>query len=150
MTQPYCSEFKPGKYRVGRIPHGQDLIASIEMISMEHSIQMATFSLIGAVMSATLGAYDQKQQVYVTFKEERPLELITCIGNISLKEGKPFVHAHILLADEQGKTLGGHLFSETLIYAGEICIQEMIGEPLKREYDTTTGLMLWPAQAPDQ
>ncbi len=146
MLTPSCREFKAGRYFVGRIPHGQDLIGSIELICEEHGIQMATFSLIGAVMSATVGAYDQKQQVYVTFKEEKPLEIVTCVGNISLKEGKPFVHAHILLADEHGKILGGHLFSETLIYAGEICLQEITGKALKRRYDETTGLMLWEAE----
>lgn len=104
---------------------------------------MATFSVIGAVSSATIGAYDQKQQVYVTSKEEAPLEIVSCIGNVSLKDGKPFIHAHILLADEQGKTIGGHLFSETIIYAGEINLQELTGKPMERTYDNDTGLMLW-------
>ena len=68
---------------------------------------------------------------------------MSCIGNVSLKDGKPFIHAHILLADEQGKTIGGHLFSETIIYAGEINLQELTGKPMKRTYDSNTGLMLW-------
>jgi len=104
---------------------------------------MATFSMIGAVSSATIGAYDQKQQVYITFTEKAPFEILSCIGNISLKDGKPFVHAHILLGDEKGKTIGGHLFSEPLIFAGEIEIQELKGKPMERAYDSTTGLMLW-------
>jgi uncharacterized protein len=138
------SEFKPGRCLVGRLPHGQDLIHSIEAMCREASMCMAAFSLIGAVSSVTFGAYDQKQQVYVTMKEDAALEIISCTGNVSLKEGHPFVHAHILLADEQGKSLGGHLFSETIVYAGEICLQELVGPPLERVYDQTTGLMLWP------
>ena len=104
---------------------------------------MATFSAIGAVTSVTLGVYDQKQQVYVTHAKEAPLEIVNCKGNISLKDGLPVVHAHILLADMHGKTIGGHLFSETIIYAGEIDLLELAGKPLERAYDTTTGLMLW-------
>ena len=137
------TEFKTGRYLVGRLPHGEDLLQSIERICESYGIRMATFTLIGAVSSATIGAYDQKQQVYVTMKKDTPLEIVTCLGNVSLKEGQPFVHAHILLGDEAGSTLGGHLFSETLIYAGEIHIQELIGAPLNRTYDETTGLMLW-------
>ena len=128
---------------MGRLPQGGDLINSIEEFCKKALVQMATFSVIGAVSSATIGAYDQKQQVYVTFKEEAPLEIVSCIGNVSLKDGKPFIHAHILLADEQGKTIGGHLFSETIIYAGEINLQELTGKPMERTYDNNTGLMLW-------
>ena len=143
MKELSCFEFKQGRIFAGRLPHGGDLINSIEEFCKKVSIQMATFSVIGAVSSVTIGAYDQKQQVYVTFKEEAPLEIVSCMGNVSLKDGKPFIHAHILLADEQGKTIGGHLFSETIIFAGEINLQELTGKPMKRTYDNDTGLMLW-------
>ena len=143
MNELSCFEFQQGRIFVGRLPHGEDLINSIEEFCKKALIQMATFSVIGAVSSATIGAYDQKQQVYVTSKEEAPLEIVSCIGNVSLKDGKPFIHAHILLADEQGKTIGGHLFSETIIYAGEINLQELTGKPMERTYDNNTGLMLW-------
>ena len=143
MKELSCSKFQQGRIFIGSLPQGGDLINSIEEFCKKALIQMATFSVIGAVSSATIGAYDQKQQVYVTFKEEAPLEIVSCIGNVSLKDGKPFIHAHILLADEQGKTIGGHLFSETIIYAGEINLQELTGKPMKRTYDSNTGLMLW-------
>ena len=143
MTKIACSEFKPGRRFVCRLPHGKDLITSIEDFCIELSIQMATFSIIGAVSSVTFGAYDQKQQVYVTVTEEAPLEIVNCIGNVSLKDGDPVVHAHIVLGDKQGKTIGGHLFSETILFVGEIDLQELTGKPLERVYDDTTGLMLW-------
>jgi predicted DNA-binding protein with PD1-like motif len=139
------TEFGTGRHMVGRLPHGRDLLQTIEGMSEKSGIRMATFTLIGAVSSATIGAYDQTQQVYVTVKKEMPLEILTCLGNISLKKGDPFVHAHIILSDEESNTLGGHLFSETIIYAGEIHIQELTGVPLNREHDETTGLMLWGA-----
>ena len=142
-TQPSFTEFKHGRFFVGRLPHGEDLLQSIEALCKKSSIQMAIFSVIGAVSSATIGAYDQDQQVYVTFKEESPLEIVTCSGNVSLKEGQSFVHAHIMLADEQGKPLGGHLFPGSIIYAGEMHLQELTGDPLERVHDETTGLMLW-------
>ncbi len=143
MTKLACSEFKPGRRFVCRLPHGKDLITSIEDFCIESSIQMATFSIIGAVSSVTFGAYDQKQQAYVTFMEEAPLEIVNCFGNVSLKDGDPVVHAHIVLGDKHGKTMGGHLFSETILFAGEIDLQELTGKPLERDYDDTTGLMLW-------
>ena len=66
MKKLVGSEFQPGRYIVGRLPYGEDLISAIENLCKSSSIQMAIFSLIGAVSSYTIGTYDQKQQVYVT------------------------------------------------------------------------------------
>lgn len=128
---------------MGRLAHGEDILSSMEAFCARHSIQAGVFSLIGAVSSATIGAYDQKQQVYVTVKEDRELEILSCTGNISLKEGKPFAHAHVVLGDHAGATIGGHLFSPTIVFAGEIHMIELVGTPLERTYDDVTGLMLW-------
>ncbi len=143
MDNVICSEMKRGRHFIGRLPHGKDLIASVEAFCEKNEIQMGTFSIIGALSSMTIGAYDQKQQVYVTFKKEMEFEIVSCIGNISLKDGKPFVHAHIILGDGKGETTGGHLFSESIVFAGEIDILEFSGKPFERMHDQTTGLMLW-------
>ena len=128
---------------LARLPHGRDFVKSVEDFCLENAITVGVFSVIGAVMSATMGSYDQNQQVYVTFKKDEPLEIVHCTGNVSLKDGKVAVHAHGVFADMNGQTTGGHVFSETVVYAGEIYIQELLGKPLEREYDERTGLSLW-------
>jgi predicted DNA-binding protein with PD1-like motif len=135
--------YQAGRCFIERLPHGKDLITSIESFCRDQGVNLGTFSLIGAVTSVTLGAYDQRQQVYVSDQQTAPLEILSCSGNISLKGGVPFVHAHAVLGKEDGSTLGGHLFSDTLIFAGEIYIQEWLGPPLVRQHDNETGLMLW-------
>ena len=137
------SVFDAGRCMLSRLPHGKDLIGAVESFCVQNEIQTAVFFVIGAVMSATLGSYDQDQQVYVTYKKEEPLEIVSCTGNVSLKDGQVAVHAHAVLADVDGRTTGGHLFSETVIYAGEMYLQELLGRPPEREYDETTGLRLW-------
>jgi predicted DNA-binding protein with PD1-like motif len=137
------SPFEIGRCMLGRLPYGKDFVNTIEDFCVQNSIQTGVFSVIGAVMSVTLGSYDQNQQVYVTFKREGPLEIVHCTGNVSLKDGKVAVHAHAVLADMNGQTIGGHIFSETVVYAGEIHVQELLGKPLEREYDEKTGLSLW-------
>jgi len=136
-------EIKPEKHYIGRLPHQKDLITAIQDFCRNTRIKTAWFSVIGAVSSATLGYYDQKQMVYVTTKTDRHLEIVSCSGNISPKEGAPFVHAHAVMADEKGNTVGGHLFSETIVFAGELHIQSFSGVVLERDYDSQTGLMLW-------
>lgn len=138
-----ASEFKAGRCMLGRLPSRKDLVRAVEDFCADHSVQTAVFSIIGSVTSATLGSYDQKQQVYVTFKRDEALEIVDCTGNVSLKDGKPAVHAHGVFADMNGQTMGGHIFSETIIFAGEIYLQELLGSPLTRRHDEETGLYLW-------
>jgi hypothetical protein len=135
--------FEAGRCILSRLPHGKDLIRTLEDFCVQNSIQTAVFTVIGAVKSATLGSYDQDQQVYVTYKKEEPLEIVNCTGNVSLKDGQVAVHAHAVLADMDGQTIGGHIFSDTVIYAGEMYIRELLGTPPERKYDETTGLPLW-------
>src|SRR6056297_234544 len=106
METMTCREFTLGRWLMGRLPHGRDMVTAIEEYCTENDIQTAVFSAIGAVSSATLGAYDQKQQVYVTFKKTGNLEILSCLGNVSLKEGRPMAHAHVTLATEDGATVG--------------------------------------------
>ncbi len=143
MDRISCSTFETGRCMLGRLPYGKDFVETIEEFCVQNSIQTGVFSVIGAVMSVTLGSYDQNQQVYVTVKKEEPLEIVHCTGNVSLKDGKVTGHAHGVFADMNGQTTGGHIFSETVVYAGEIYIQELLGTPLEREYDDRTGLSLW-------
>lgn len=111
-------------------------------IVTESAIQTARFSFTGAVSKYTIGTYDPGQQVYVTFSNTSFREVTECCGNISLNEGKPHVFGSIVLCDQQGAVEGGRLFSETIVYAGEIIIEELLGPPLKRLYDPDTGLVL--------
>jgi len=146
MKMKIYSAYERGRLLLGRLSHGRDIIPAVEHFCRDMSIQMATFSIIGAVSSVTLGGYDQKQQVYVTYREEGPFEIASCSGSVSLKDGQPFIQANMIIWDERGKIICGHLFSETIIFAGEVELQELIGNPLKREFDTTTGLFLWKSE----
>ncbi len=118
-------------YRIGRvffesIPIDSDLIAYIKTLCLNQSIQIARFKVIGIVASATIGVYDQKQQVYVTHVEKKATEMISCVGHVAWNEEKPQIAAKIILADQQGQVTGGHLFSLTLVQEAEIDLQELI------------------------
>jgi uncharacterized protein len=65
------------------------------------------------------------------------------VGNISLKDGNPMVHAHITLADEAGKAYGGHLIPGTVVFACEFILQVFEQPLLERGFDEATGLPLW-------
>jgi predicted DNA-binding protein with PD1-like motif len=65
------------------------------------------------------------------------------MGNVSIKEGKPFLHLHIVVSDTDLRCWGGHLFPGSAVFAAEAHIQELEGGQRVRMPDATTGLALW-------
>lgn len=136
-------EFNTGRRLVGALKKGADLIGAVERFCRAASVRTARFSVWGAVSGFTVGVYDPTQQVYVTHSETAPREVVSCTGTVSQEDGRPAVHARIILADAEGGLTGGRLFSDTRIFAAEIVLDELLGPPLERGYDSDTGMMLW-------
>ena len=107
------------------------------------TIQLGRIEAFGAVQKARLGFYHQKTRKYQSFVLDRPFEITKLIGNISLKEGKSIVHAHITLAGEDGSAYGGHLLPGTIVFACEFIVQVFEGPIFQRGLDLKTGLPLW-------
>ncbi|OGN97212.1 MAG: hypothetical protein A2Z77_06500 [Chloroflexi bacterium RBG_13_51_36] len=140
--QKSLCEYNTNKELIVRLKHGADLIQSITELARNRGIEAGSFTAIGALQRARLGYYDQKNHEYREIKIDSPHEMASCVGNISLKDGEPFVHAHAVLADETGGTRGGHL-SGGIVFAAEVHLRQLEGPRLEREYDEATGLSLW-------
>lgn len=138
----FVRELDREKSIVARFDYGADLVESITDLAEKMEIRTGIFSAIGALQKAEIGYYDQETYEYHGNLIDAPMELVSCSGNISIRDEKPFVHAHASLADRNGKVLGGHLQSG-VIFAAEVYIQELKGEVLVRSHDPVTDLYLW-------
>jgi predicted DNA-binding protein with PD1-like motif len=134
-----------GKNLVVRAKHDSDIVEFLTELAKKNRILAATFTAIGALKYAKLGFYDQETHEYLETLLSSPQEIASCIGNISVKEGEPFVHAHAVLADRDGNTKAGHLL-EGKVFAVEIHLTELLGTKIVRKKDTVTGLSLWDTQ----
>lgn len=130
----------------GRLTHGADLLNELTQICEQNSITFGRVEAIGAVKKAKIGYYNTDTFKYEYHELDQALEILNLTGNISLKDGKPMVHAHVTLADNQSRAFGGHLCPETIVFACEYVIEQFEGEPFSRGYDKETGLPLWPAE----
>jgi predicted DNA-binding protein with PD1-like motif len=136
------TKFKIKRNFLVRVKHDSDFLQFLEELARKEKIITASFTAIGALKWATIGFYDQEKHEYQKIKIDSPSEIVCCIGNLSLKDKKPFVHAHAVLADSNGNTKGGHLL-EGKVFAAEIHLYELDGIGLERKYDKITGLSLW-------
>jgi predicted DNA-binding protein with PD1-like motif len=134
--------FKQGRCLLVRLDHGADIVKQILDILDKEKIEAAAFCAIGALAEAEIAYYDQVSHEYRKISINEPAELVSCTGNVSLRDGRPFLHAHAALALSDGRVMGGHLTSGQ-VFAAEAFVQELLGDPLVREYDSATGLYLW-------
>ncbi|MCJ7445716.1 MAG: DUF296 domain-containing protein [Methanotrichaceae archaeon] len=91
---------------------------------------------------ADLTFYDQSSLEYKKIIIQGPVEIASRFGNISRKDDKPLVHVHAILTDWRGNLKGGHLMKGQ-IFAAELLIQELAGQPMVRKRDLITGLYFW-------
>ncbi|GLI38528.1 DNA-binding protein [Geobacter hydrogenophilus] len=128
---------------MGKLPHQADLIDALTETARANGIRAGAIQVVGALQRAKLGFYDQWSKTYREIPFAKPLEIVSGMGNISLRDGKPFVHLHLSLSDEEGKVFGGHALEGCTIFAAEYAIMPLPGSAPVRTFDETTGLFLW-------
>jgi predicted DNA-binding protein with PD1-like motif len=132
-----------GRAFVGRLETGSDLVQEVERFCAEQGITAAQVTVIGAVRRARYAYYEQDDHRYNELESATHHEVVGFVGNISLRDGRPFLHAHATLADADGATVGGHLLPGCEVFAGEVMIRELGDVWLVRMHDDETGLALW-------
>ena len=141
-THTHC-EYLPGRHIIGQLPHGEDLITALMSLAEKAAVSTALFSIVGSVSMATYGVFDQAQQVYITDQRETSFDMVSCSGSLCRQLNETAVHVHAVIIDNDGRATGGRIFSPTRIFAAEVALTELKRPQLLREYDPTTGLMLY-------
>ncbi|MGZ8563112.1 MAG: PPC domain-containing DNA-binding protein [Candidatus Limnocylindria bacterium] len=136
-------EASAGRAFVGRLEAGDDLVEEIEHLCAEYEVRAAWVSVIGAVRHASFAYYDQEDRRYIELDSDEHHELFGCVGNISVRDGRAFLHAHAGFAARHGGTVAGHLLPGCEVFVAEVTIREMTGVELNRTPDEVTGLSLW-------
>jgi hypothetical protein len=136
-------EAKAGRAFAGRLETGSDLVAEIERFCLEREVTAAQVTVIGAVRRARYAYYEQTDHRYLELETDTHHEIVGFLGNVSLRDDKPFLHAHATFADASGATVGGHLLRGIEVFAAEVMIRELGDVSLIRLHDEETGLALW-------
>lgn len=136
-------EAHAGRAFVGRLETGSDLVEEIERYCAEQGILAAQVTVIGAVRRARYAYYEQDDHRYLELETDAHHEIVGFTGNVSLRDDRPFLHAHATFADASGACVGGHLLRGIEVFAAEVMIREIGGVSLARMPDEETGLALW-------
>ena len=136
-------EFKKfGSKYVVRIDKGEEIVTCLEQVVGKNNIQLGFVEGIGAVNEAQIGLFAAEIKQYQSTTITGDLEITSLKGNISTKEGKPYLHLHINLADARYKTYGGHLNRAVVSGTCELIIVEIAGT-VERKFSNEVGLNLY-------
>ncbi len=127
---------------VGKVEPDEDLIDSIIQMIKIHNLKSGLINCIGALKKYTLGYLDIDSKEYLKKTFDEYVELVSCMGNISFKDGEPIVHLHISIGTKDYNIFGGHLFQPSIVsITGEVYIFE-IDKKLNRVIDPRFDLSL--------
>jgi len=127
----------------GRLNKGDDIMEALTKVITQNHIVAGVITAIGAISKAKIGYFDQELKRYEEREFNEPMEILSLMGNISLKDDMPFCHLHIVLSRKDYSVIGGHLYSGSMVYALEYNIVPFHGGSFKRNMDSETGLYLW-------
>jgi uncharacterized protein len=130
-----------GGYLV-RLDRGEEVVAVLTSLAARRKIECGFLQGIGAVEDAEIGYFDLARKRYRRRTITPVAEVVGLSGNISVLNGQPFIHAHIILAGPDQKVTGGHLFAATVAITLEIYVR-VIRRRLVRKHDPKTGFNFW-------
>lgn len=133
--------FPAGEGFLIRLMKGEEIHESLTAYAAEHGITGATVSGIGAVRNVEVGFFDTGTRTYNRQEINENTELLSLTGNLCLRDGRPFLHAHVVLMKSDFSVCGGHLFRGEISVTGEFAVRQA-DLSLIRSWDETVGLDL--------
>ena len=135
-------EVSDGRYVLSLDNH-VEVAAALAAFCEEKDIHAGIVSGLGAVSEATFRYLNPATMKYVdkTFTEQMEVTCLT--GNISRKDGIPYLHIHVTASRRDYSCIGGHLLTARVNGACELYVEDYSLDGIGRRFDPETGLNLY-------
>lgn len=120
---------------------GEEVMQGLRQFATDENLTAARFTAIGAFRDATLGFFDMETKEYHKIPVREQVEVLSLVGNVAEHEGKPKLHAHVVVGKRDGTAHGGHLVEAHVRPTLEVMLDES-PRHLHRRHDPATGLAL--------
>jgi hypothetical protein len=118
---------------------GDEALSGLTDFAIQHKIEDAHFTAIGAVSGATLAWLDPANKIYHRIPVAEQVEVLSLIGDVATFNGKPIVHMHAVLGKPDGATIGGHVFELNVNPTLEVFVT-VDTTSLKKKPDEASGM----------
>ncbi|HKN71779.1 MAG TPA: PPC domain-containing DNA-binding protein [Terriglobales bacterium] len=121
---------------------GDEIASVLRQFAKNQGLGGSSFKAIGALSCAKLGWFNWETKKYdpASVLDEQ-VELLSLIGDIALRDGKPQVHAHVVVGRSDGNAQGGHLLEARVRPTCELILTESPAH-LQKQLDPESGIAL--------
>jgi uncharacterized protein len=120
---------------------GDEAVGELTRFAERQRLSAAHFTAIGAFSEATVSWFDYDRREYKKIPVPRQVEVLMLAGDVALQDGRPKVHAHVVLGTSEGNAIGGHLHEGSVRPTLEVVLTESPAH-LRRTVHDQTGLPL--------
>ena len=126
-----------------RLDPGEEIVASLTRLVEQEQVQLGSVTAIGAANDVTIGIFSTQEKQYHARRYQGDYEISALVGNVTRKEGEPYLHLHITIGNPvTGEVHAGHLTSATISATLELFLQAWDGQ-VGREFSDQVGLNLF-------
>jgi len=125
------------------LARGEDLLEGLNEAVRELGVEAGTLQVIGGLEEATVGYFDPKSGEYRKIPTGH-VEISSGLGNVSIRDGKPFIHLHLVLSGPAGSSVGGHAMEGCRAYVVDAYVGTLGGPPPVRQQVPGMTLKVWP------
>jgi predicted DNA-binding protein with PD1-like motif len=108
-------------------------------IAKRDKISTALVEAIGGVGSLNLAYFNRRAKKYEEHQYHEFMEVTGIVGNITTKDGSPFLHVHGTFGRRDMSVVGGHVLQAMVLPIMEVVITPTTNKALRR-FDEKTGL----------
>lgn len=120
---------------------GDEVTESLQRVADEESLHASRFTAIGGLSDVVLGFFQVEEQTYKRIPLREQVEVLSLVGDVTHEQGRPKVHAHVVVGLSDGTTRGGHLLEGHVRPTLEIMLIES-PSMLERRHDPRFGIPL--------
>lgn len=121
---------------------GEEVMGSLRAFAGQERLTAAQITAIGALSDARLQYFDWESKEYLPIPVREQVEVASLVGDVALSpEGKPAIHAHIVLGRRDGSAVAGHLAEAHVRPTLEIILTKSPAH-LHKRHDPRSGLAL--------
>ena len=107
---------------VVRLDVGDEIIACLTELQAAERFGFAQVTGLGAADEVEIGVFDPVAKRYHGNAFRGAFEITNLTANLSMMDGKPYVHAHMTFGDGEGHAHGGHLTRARISATGELLV----------------------------
>ena len=120
---------------------GEEVVKALTSFATDQHLSASHFTAIGALSRAVVAYFEWSSKQYRHIAIGEQVEVLSLIGDITIDDGKPKLHAHVVLGKPDATAHGGHLIEGFVRPTLEIVVTET-PRPLHRRFDAESGLAL--------